>query len=144
MSNELTKPPSILALIPAPGGAVLALGDGAIRRASLEEARTLFRSGQVLVAHAAFVASRLNVAPGRPLFDVRELFAFVRPAQPFVPSALSLARALSLSVPDNAEDSARTLHRASAALIDELRSQSERSEERRVGKECRSRWSPYH
>ena len=32
--------------------------------------------------------------------------------------------------------------------IDELKkigaTNSERSEERRVGKECRSRWSPYH
>src|ERR1051326_3269414 len=116
MSNEFTKLPSIPALIPAPGGAVLALGDGAIRRASLEEARTLFRSGQVLVAHAAFVAGRLKVTPGRPLFDALELFAFVRPAQPFVPSALGLARALSLPIPDDAEESARTLHRAAAAL----------------------------
>ena len=28
--------------------------------------------------------------------------------------------------------------------IDEGKVQEERSEERRVGKECRSRWSPYH
>src|SRR2546427_4069030 len=29
-------------------------------------------------------------------------------------------------------------------LIDQRRTVDERSEERRVGKECRSRWSPYH
>ena len=29
-------------------------------------------------------------------------------------------------------------------LIYESRTISKRSEERRVGKECRSRWSPYH
>src|SRR2546426_12741820 len=29
-------------------------------------------------------------------------------------------------------------------LDDERRGQHKRSEERRVGKECRSRWSPYH
>ena len=29
-------------------------------------------------------------------------------------------------------------------LHDELPTKNERSEERRVGKECRSRWSPYH
>src|SRR2546426_8690482 len=29
-----------------------------------------------------------------------------------------------------------------AAIVDDLR--GARSEERRVGKECRSRWSPYH
>ena len=28
--------------------------------------------------------------------------------------------------------------------VSKPKSQSERSEERRVGKECRSRWSPYH
>ena len=34
-----------------------------------------------------------------------------------------------------------------AALIEEVKTRTikgERSEERRVGKECRSRWSPYH
>src|SRR3712207_8800518 len=31
-----------------------------------------------------------------------------------------------------------------AALTGSLRQRMERSEERRVGKECRSRWSPYH
>ena len=29
-------------------------------------------------------------------------------------------------------------------VIHELKNYSRRSEERRVGKECRSRWSPYH
>ena len=28
--------------------------------------------------------------------------------------------------------------------LDYIRSLADRSEERRVGKECRSRWSPYH
>src|ERR1051326_8990127 len=31
-----------------------------------------------------------------------------------------------------------------ATWPDEIKSDSSRSEERRVGKECRSRWSPYH
>ena len=30
------------------------------------------------------------------------------------------------------------------SLLQELEKYYERSEERRVGKECRSRWSPYH
>ena len=29
-------------------------------------------------------------------------------------------------------------------IVLDFGSQAERSEERRVGKECRSRWSPYH
>ena len=31
-----------------------------------------------------------------------------------------------------------------ADILEKLESVAERSEERRVGKECRSRWSPYH
>src|SRR5256886_2880460 len=35
-------------------------------------------------------------------------------------------------------------HDADHARVPALGRQHERSEERRVGKECRSRWSPYH
>ena len=43
-----------------------------------------------------------------------------------------------------------TLAASSAQIINGIRAQlpasaqEQRSEERRVGKECRSRWSPYH
>ena len=38
-----------------------------------------------------------------------------------------------------------TINSANAAQWDEIEAQvDDRSEERRVGKECRSRWSPYH
>ena len=115
---------TIPALIPAPGGAVAADANGA-RRLTLESARALFRSGDVLVAHAAFVAGRLKAAPAKPLFDVLELFAFVRPAQPCVPSALGLSRALGLALPESVEDSARALHDAATALIEELKTKTE-------------------
>src|SRR2546421_12699577 len=36
------------------------------------------------------------------------------------------------------------LTRGQWVLCDRFTDSSERSEERRVGKECRSRWSPYH
>ena len=36
----------------------------------------------------------------------------------------------------------RTLNQVIGSLVNSY--QSKRSEERRVGKECRSRWSPYH
>src|SRR2546427_9459215 len=36
------------------------------------------------------------------------------------------------------------LHCIGATTLDEYRKYIERSEERRVEKECRSRWSPYH
>ena len=39
---------------------------------------------------------------------------------------------------------ADTLHLVCDQKIREMLAQEIRSEERRVGKECRSRWSPYH
>src|SRR5262249_46453956 len=79
-----------------------------------------------LIAHAAFVSGRLRAPPSLPLFDVMELFAFVRPAQPCVPSALGLARALGLPWPKSPEDSARTLHAAAAQLLREIGALSEK------------------
>jgi ATP-dependent DNA helicase DinG len=116
MTNMLDIP----ALVPAAAGAVLALPSGEGRRIGIDEARSLFRSGDLLVAHAIFVAGRLKAAPNRPLFDVLELFAFVRPAQPCIPSPLGLARALMLQPPATPGESARTLHAAARTLIDEL------------------------
>src|SRR5260370_1685172 len=40
--------------------------------------------------------------------------------------------------------SANQLTRTTAAAQSTLSAAANRSEERRVGKECRSRWSPYH
>jgi ATP-dependent DNA helicase DinG len=91
----------------------------------MEEARALFRSGDVLIANAAFVAGRLRTAPARPLFDLLELFAFVRPAVPFVPSALGIARALGLSMESSQAPSVQLLRKAAALLLEELHGFSE-------------------
>ncbi len=111
--------PAIPALVPAPGGAVVCAADGECRRVGLDAARALFRSGEVMVVHAAFVAGRLKERPLGALFDVLELFAFVRPGQPCIPSALGLARALGLALPDTAEESARVMREAAAHLLAE-------------------------
>lgn len=117
----------ILALIPARGGALLCDASGACRHTGIEGARKLFRAGDVLVAHTAFVSGRLRTPPSLPLFDAMELFAFVRPAQPCVPSALGLARALGLEWPKSPDDSARTLRAAAGQLLDELRALHEKA-----------------
>jgi len=111
----------LIALVPAPPGAALCDGAGECRRASRDEARTAFQSGNVLVAHAAFVAGRLKVQAQKPLYDVLELFAFLRPGRPFVPSALGLARALSLDLPQTPEQSASALFDVARCLLDEAR-----------------------
>lgn len=111
---------ALIAIVPAPPGAAIARGDGAAERVALRDARALFETGDVLVAHAAFVAGRLGTRAEAPLFDVLELYAFVRPGMPFVPSALGLARALGLAVPHAPEESARALHAIAHALLDEM------------------------
>ncbi len=108
------------ALIPAPGGALVRDPDGSCRKLNAEQARAAFRSGDVLVAHTAFVSGRLRAPPAAALFDVLELFAFARPGQPCVPSALGLARALLLPAPETREDWARALQDSAAALMAEL------------------------
>ena len=113
------------ALVPAPGGAVVCAANGNCRRTGMDEARKLFRSGDVLVAHAAFVSGRLKVPPAKALFDVLELFAFVRPGVPCVPNSLGLARVLGLLPPHSLEDSARSLRDAATTLVSLLDSVTE-------------------
>ena len=101
-------------------GAVLARPSGEAEIVSAAEAKSALAGGDVLVCHAAFVAQRLNVRLAKPLFDVLELFAFVRPGEPCLPSPLGLARALKLQEPHRPEDYARVLQRAASVLMDAL------------------------
>ncbi|HUE65404.1 MAG TPA: ATP-dependent DNA helicase [Rhizomicrobium sp.] len=110
----------LIALVPAPPGAVIARSDGGdAERIDLRDARALFEGSDVLVAHSAFVAGRLGVRAPVMLFDVLELFAFVRPGRPFVPSALGLARSLGLEPPQTPEESAGALHVIARRLLQE-------------------------
>src|SRR6185437_7278095 len=110
----------LTALVPAPPGAAIAGADGMARRVELETARSIFQSGEALVAHAAFVAGRLKAPSTKPLFDVLELFAFLRPGQPFIPSALGLARILGLDLPQTPEAQAASLFAIAACLLKEI------------------------
>src|ERR1700760_4650823 len=109
----------LTALVPAPPGAAACDGDGHCRRAALKDAREIFQSGRALVAHAAFVAGRLKAPATKPLYDVLELFAFVRHRHPLVPSALGLARALGLELPHTPEKSASALFAVAHVLLQE-------------------------
>ena len=109
----------LIALVPAPPGAAACDAQGACRRISRDAARELFQSGQVLVVHAGFVAGRLKAPATKPLFDVLELFAFMRPGQPMVPSALGLARLTRLELPHTPEQAAASLPRIAQILLEE-------------------------
>src|ERR1017187_4313151 len=92
---------------------------GNCRRIGREEAREIFQSGKALVAHAAFVAGRLKAPATLPLYDVLELFAFMRPSWPMVPSALGLARALGLDRPQTPEEPAAALFAVARKLLEQ-------------------------
>jgi len=122
--NALAPPIDLAtALVAAPGGRV-AVADGAGRRlAPASEARALFEAGPVLVAHAAMTARRLDLPPpprSSRLFDVLELFAFVRPARFCAPSATGLALAMHLADPGELPAQAAALHAVAKALLAEL------------------------
>ena len=112
---------SLVALVPAPPGAAICDGEGLCERVNREQAQEIFQSGRALVAHAAFVSGRLKAPATKPLHDVLELFAFVRPGQPLVPSALGLARGLGLTLPATPEESAAALFTVARHLLDEAR-----------------------
>ncbi|GAA0527090.1 ATP-dependent DNA helicase DinG [Rhizomicrobium palustre] len=97
-----------------------AVYDGDLRLVTKREAGELFQSGEVLVAHAAFVAGRLGLDAMRQVYDLLELFVFVRPCQPCVPSALGVARALRIEVPEGPGGIAKTMHAAAQQLLGEI------------------------
>jgi ATP-dependent DNA helicase DinG len=113
------------ALVALPGGrAAVVDGEGA-RPLTLAAARALATRQPLVVAHAGLTARRLGLpAPARSpdIYDVMELYAFVRPATSCAPSAVGLARALGLDEPKGAEAQALALRRIAAALLDELAS----------------------
>jgi ATP-dependent DNA helicase DinG len=111
---------ALTALVPATPGAAQARPGAPPRRVPPAEARAALQSGAVLVAHAGFVAGRLGASWNGPPFDLVELFAFVRPGHPFVPSPLGLARALGLEPPRTADQAAGMLHAIARLLLEEV------------------------
>ena len=117
------SPPAALAVSPGPEAALAsATGVEALKPGA---AREIFRTGPVLVAHASLTARRLGLdAPARTrsLYDLLELFAFVRPAQFCAPSPTGLAIALGQAEPRSVEAQASALRLAAETLLAELAS----------------------
>jgi ATP-dependent DNA helicase DinG len=133
-------PIELPAIAAGAGGAALYAPDGTVRRSGRAEAADLFKRIPHLVCHAGFTARRLGLSePGRratglpPHLDVAELFAFVRPARPVIPSPAGLARALGLERPRSLEAAAALVARAAGILLRELKGMAERDAD-----ECRA------
>ncbi len=106
------------------GLVTLVFPDGTVESLTPAQAVETLEAGPVLVAQCGFLARRLGRSkpPRRPtLFDVMELFAFVRPARPCLPTARGLAEAIDAPQPDTIEDEALVLLNASQTLLKDLR-----------------------
>ena len=102
--------------------------DGAIRRITLEDFTEALNAGQNELLH--------EVAWGIPIKDELQsspAWGMVGNLSAFAAYKAQVGRYLM-----DANGRAAKLHRNNSAVF------ADRSEERRVGKECRSRWSPYH
>ena len=120
--------PDAIALVPArgaAGGAIAVSADGEIEELSAADALRMIEHAPVMLVHAGFTARR--IARGRPfreagprVLDLLELFAFSYPAQPCLPTAGGLARALGLDPGETPEDQAMMLREAAAAMLRQL------------------------
>ena len=103
--------------------------------------------------------TQINDATGKKLFSIRKkliiIFGGLIAAAILIESVLAIRTARKAVIEkveahliDKATDTAEIIDGRINALFQFLegiaRMPAERSEERRVGKECRSRWSPYH
>ena len=99
-------------LVLGPEGPLWLDPDGEIDQPSPAEVLQRARTAPPLLCHRPSLLRRLAV-PSLPAFDLLELFAFVRPAQPLVPTVSGLA--LALGVPKPRDPAAAALFLAAAA-----------------------------
>ncbi len=94
-----------------------------IRRA---DASGMIAGGMIpIICHQPSTARKLGCGLFRAR-DILELFAFVHPARPCLPTINGIADAFDLARPENLEDSTRLLAQAASHLIDSLRQMDER------------------
>src|SRR2546427_9943268 len=161
---------SRLFLLCLPGGFLLAAARAGndsrvlMDEMTTAEVRDAIQSGKttVLLFNARTEASGPHLVLGKHIFRARYLGeriarelgnALVAPVLPFAPTGeeMKFPGTVSLSPETFSrvnEEAADSMVRAGFKYIilmgDHGGNQAPRSEERRVGKECRSRWSPYH
>lgn len=138
-SAEVSAPPGPVlpdaaALVPARigvgsesrWGALAVSADGEIEELRAEAALDRLAREAFLVVHPAFTARRIALGldgrhafrePGPKVLDLLELFAFVHPAAPCLPTPAGLARALGLRAGETPEAQATMLHEAARRLL---------------------------
>ncbi len=112
-------------------GALAVTADGEVEELDAEKALDRLAREAVLVVHPAFTARRIAIGldqrrgfrePGPKVLDLLELFAFVHPAAPCLPTPGGLARALGFQPSEVPETQALMLHEAATRLLSTLQS----------------------
>ncbi len=112
--------PDAPAVVAGHGSAAVLTLDGELLSLPVLDAAHLIRGGPPpLLIHAPATLRRLGMA-ATPCLDLLELFAFVLPARPVVPTARGMALALDLPPPVTPEDAAALLPELAAALLRHL------------------------
>ena len=101
-----------------------------------ESATTAVTARRKTESHFVFRSGTIRAHRSRPVYRKRSVAYAVRP-----PTSVQSVRP---ATRQPAKGVARPFDRKVSGSISYSASRSNRSEERRVGKECRSRWSPYH
>ncbi|MFZ5610485.1 MAG: ATP-dependent DNA helicase [Pseudomonadota bacterium] len=101
-------------------GAVLLAEDGAVVALSHRLARERLAAAPHLVLSRPRLRQMLGLDPATA-WDVLELYAFVHPARPLVPTAMGLARALDLPAPHGLEGEAAVIRQGAAQMLGLLR-----------------------
>ncbi len=113
----MPQAPSVIAGF---GQAAILTTDGELLSLPTAEAAALIAGGPPpLLIHAPNTLRRLGLR-AMPCLDLLELFGFVLPARPVVPTARGMALALDLPPPGTAEDAAALLPDLAAALLRHL------------------------
>jgi ATP-dependent DNA helicase DinG len=123
MDNPIRDPlDAIPALVATFRRAVIGMADGRFSEPPAEAALSIAAGTPHLTAHTGMTLQRLGWQRNDPRgvhYDVLELFAFVRPAQPIAPSVGALARAMSMEVPQSLAEQASVLRRVAQLLLAE-------------------------
>src|ERR1043165_2307020 len=101
------------------------------------------------VRHCSRVISRRHSIPVLQRYPMLEPLPRIRVYRPMltaalIPLLLFAQEKAPEKAPEKATISGTVVNYATGEPLDKVEIDAERSEERRVGKECRSRWSPYH
>lgn len=111
------SPVELDAVVVTSVGAVAVTADGEIEEYSPAQLkRRLLEGPKVLTCHGRALARRAGL-DHVPCFDVLELWAFVHPTLPCLPTPQGIAAALALPAPEGPEQAALCLSQAATALL---------------------------